>query len=319
MNYTKDFLIGLYRQMVLIRRFEERVKYLFLEGVMPGTIHQSQGQEAVAVGVCAALEANDVITSTHRPHGHALAKGVGVEPLMHELFGKVSGCCRGKGGSMHVGDLNKGMVPAIAIVGAGVPVATGIALSFQMRKERRLAVCFTGDGAVNEGAFHEGVNMGAIWSLPVLYVIENNRYAASTPIQSAVRVKNLSERASGYGIPGVTVDGNDVLAVFESAREAALRAHSGGGPTLIEALTYRITGHSRRDPCNYQPEEERRTAIEKEPIRRFAQRLLSHETADQAELDRIGSEVDVEIEDAVRSAMAAPDPAPQDAFEDLYA
>ncbi|MFN0169317.1 MAG: thiamine pyrophosphate-dependent dehydrogenase E1 component subunit alpha [Bryobacteraceae bacterium] len=319
MGYDTGFLIRLYRQMLLIRQFEERVKYLFLEGVMPGTIHQYQGQEAVAVGVCAALGVDDVITSTHRPHGHALAKGVGVEPLMHELFGKITGCCRGKGGSMHVGDLEKGMVPAIAIVAAGVPVATGIALSFRMRKEPRVAVCFMGDGAVNEGAFHEGVNMGAIWSLPVLYVIENNLYSASTRIQDVVKVKNLAERASGYGIPGVTIDGNDVLAMYETTVEAVDRARSGGGPTLIEALTYRITGHSRRDPCNYQPEDERRQAVEREPIKRFAAKLLAGGVAEAADLERIREQVDGEIENAVRSAMAAPDPAPEAALEDVYA
>jgi pyruvate dehydrogenase E1 component alpha subunit len=318
MNYDSEFLLSLYRKMVLIRQFEERVKYLFLEGVMPGTIHQYQGQEAIAVGVCSALGPDDVITSTHRPHGHAIAKGVGIESLMHELFGKATGCCGGKGGSMHVGDLDKGMLPAIAIVGGNVPIGTGMALAFRMKKEPRVAVCFMGDGAVNEGAFHEGVNMGAIWSLPVLYVIENNLYSASTPIADTVRLKHLSDRATGYGIPGVTVDGNDVLAVYEAAREAAERARTGGGPTLMEALTYRITGHSRRDACNYQPEPERKTAIEKEPIRRFAAVLLAAGTASQTVLDGIRAEVDAEIERAVASAMSAPDPPPEAALEDLY-
>jgi pyruvate dehydrogenase E1 component alpha subunit len=174
-DYDAEFALSLYEKMSLIRQFEERVKYLFLEGIMPGTIHQCQGQEAVAVGVCSALDPDDVITSTHRPHGHAIARGLSVESIMHELFGKVTGCCRGKGGSMHIGDLEKGMAPAIAIVGGGIPVATGIAMAFKMKKEARVAVCFMGDGATNQGAFHEGVNMGAIWSLPVVYVIENNR------------------------------------------------------------------------------------------------------------------------------------------------
>jgi pyruvate dehydrogenase E1 component alpha subunit len=313
------FLLRLYRQMVLIRRFEERVKYLFLEGVMPGTIHQYQGQEAIAVGVCEALGPDDVITSTHRPHGHALAKGIPAEALMHELFGKATGCCRGKGGSMHVGDLAHGMVPAIAIVGGGVPVATGVALAFRMRREPRVAVCFMGDGAVNEGAFHEGVNIGAIWSLPVVYVIENNLYSASTPICQTTRLARLSDRAAGYGIPGVTVDGNDVLGVYEVASEAVERARAGGGPTLVELLTYRITGHSRRDPCLYQPEEERRQAAEREPIGRFAARLTADGVATQEALEAIGADVDAEIEAAVRSAMAAPDPAPEDALEGLWA
>ena len=318
MEHNPDFLISLYRQMLLIRMFEERVKYLFLEGIMPGTIHQYQGQEAIAVGVCSALDGNDVITSTHRPHGHALARGVGVEPVMHELFGKETGCCRGRGGSMHVGDLEKGMAPAIAIVGGGVPIATGMALAFKMKKEPRVAVCFMGDGAVNEGAFHEGVNMGAIWSLPVVYVIENNRYSASTPITQTTRVKNLSDRAAAYGIPGVTIDGNDVVGVHETARDAIDRARSGQGPTLIEALTYRITGHSRRDPCNYQPEEERKQALEREPIKRFGEWLLAEGQADQATLDGVRIDIETEIEAAVQSAMAEPDPEPEDALAGLF-
>jgi pyruvate dehydrogenase E1 component alpha subunit len=318
MDYDPQFLISLYRKMLLIRQFEERVKYLFLEGIMPGTIHQYQGQEAIAVGVCSALEPDDVITSTHRPHGHALAKGLTVESLMHELFGKSTGCCGGKGGSMHVGDLEKGMVPAVAIVGGGLPIATGIALAFKMKKESRVAVAFMGDGAVNEGAFHEAVNMGAIWSLPVVYVIENNLYSASTPIFEMVRLKKLADRAAGYGLPGVTIDGNNVLQVFATARQVVQRARAGEGPTLVECLTYRITGHSRRDPCNYQPEEERKEALKKEPIRRFADYLLSGGMIDQAGLDGIRAEVDSEIERAVESALAAPDPKPEDALEGVF-
>ncbi len=318
MAYDRQFLLSLYRKMTLIRQFEERVKYLFLEGVMPGTIHQYQGQEAVAVGVCSALEAHDVITSTHRPHGHALARGLTVESLLHELFGKTTGCCKGKGGSMHIGDLSKGMVPAIAIVAGAVPMGTGIALAFKMKQEPRIAVSFVGDGAVNEGAFHEGVNMGAVWSLPILYVIENNYYSASTPIFEMVRVKKLSDRAACYGMPGVTIDGNDVLSVYETARAAAERARRGEGPTLIECMTYRITGHSRRDPCNYQPEEERKLALEKEPIRSFASSLLSQGIASESDLEAIRREIEAEIEKAVKSAMAAPDPQPEQALEDLY-
>jgi pyruvate dehydrogenase E1 component alpha subunit len=270
------------------------------------------------VGVCSALNSDDVITSTHRPHGHALAKGLTVESLMHELFGKTTGCCCGKGGSMHVGDLEKGMVPAIAIVAGGVPVATGIAFSFKYRKEPRVAVSFMGDGAVNEGAFHEAVNMGAIWSLPVVYVVENNLYSASTPIFEMVRLKRLSDRAAGYGIPGVTVDGNDVLEVFETARKAIERARNGEGPTLVECMTYRITGHSRRDPCNYQPEEERKEALQREPLRRLTEYLLTGGWIDEAALEGIRADIDAEIERAVQSALAAPDPRPEAALEDVF-
>jgi len=219
---------------------------------------------------------------------------------------------------MHIGDLEKGMVPAIAIVGGNVPVATGVALAFKMKKEPRVAVSFMGDGATNEGAFHEGVNMGAIWSLPVVYVIENNLYSASTPIKQTTRVKKLSDRAAAYGIPGVTIDGNDVLEVHETARDAINRARGGGGPTLIECMTYRITGHSRRDACHYQPEAERKRALENEPLKRFPKYLLSNSTATQDELDAVRTEIDAEIEAAVESAMSAPDPKPEDALEGLF-
>ncbi len=318
MEHDAEFLVSLYRQMLLIRRFEERVKYLFLEGIMPGTIHQYNGQEAIAVGVCAALEDGDLITSTHRPHGHAIARGLSPESIMHELFGKTTGCCRGRGGSMHVGDCEKGMVPGIAIVGGGVPIATGIALGFKMQGRSNVAVCFMGDGAVNEGAFHEGVNMGSIWSLPVVYVIENNRYSASTPIEDMVNVEKLSDRACAYGIPGVTIDGNDPLEVYETGRAAVERARSGEGPTLVEALTYRITGHSRRDPCDYQPEEERERAAELEPLGRFQEKLLAEDVLDQDGLDEIEDEVQGEVERAVQTAMEAPDPAPEDALKGLF-
>jgi TPP-dependent pyruvate/acetoin dehydrogenase alpha subunit len=316
--YERDFLLRLYRRMVLIRHFEERVKLLFLEGIMPGTIHQYQGQEACGVGVCAALEPADVITTTHRPHGHCIAKGMDVREMMAELFGRTTGCCRGKGGSMHMGDLARGVVPAVAIVGGGVPIATGVALAFKMKAEKRVAVCFMGDGAANEGAFHEGVNMGAIWNLPVVYVVENNLYGASTPVGMVFKTETIAERGRAYGIPGETIDGNDVLKVYEAARRAVDRARSGGGPTLLELATYRITGHSRRDPCLYQGEEERKRAIENEPIRRFEAYLLAEVIADRSALDRLRGEVDEEIGSAVQYAMASPEPEPGDALKGLF-
>jgi TPP-dependent pyruvate/acetoin dehydrogenase alpha subunit len=318
-QYDSAFLLDLYRKMVLIRRFEERVKYLFLEGIMPGTIHQCQGQEATAVGVCAALGPEDVIASTHRPHGHCIAKGLSVDAMMAELFGRVTGCCKGKGGSMHMGDLAAGVLPAIAIVGGNIPIATGMALAFKMTgARRRVAVSFMGDGATNEGAFHEGVNMGAIWNLPVLYVVENNRYGASTPVRMVMKAANIADRAVAYGIPGVTVDGNDVLAVYEAATAAVARARDGGGPTLLELLTYRITGHSRRDPALYQPEEEKKAALANEPIGRFRRVLLAVPGLDPAKLQAIEEDVDREIEAAVTAAQAAPFPQPEDLYQDLF-
>jgi TPP-dependent pyruvate/acetoin dehydrogenase alpha subunit len=317
-EYSTDFLLGLYRKMLLIRKFEDRVKFLFLEGVMPGTIHQYQGEEACAVGVCACLQPGDIVTSTHRPHGHALARGLSVQEMMDELFGKVSGCCKGKGGSMHMGNFDKGMVPAIAIVGGGIPVATGLGFGSKMLGDGTVAVCFMGDGATNEGAFHEGVNMGAIWDLPVLYVVENNLYGASTPVGSVMRTKTIADRACAYGIPGLRVDGNDVLKVYEAAEKACERARKGEGPTLLELVTYRITGHSRRDPALYQPDGEKKKALEDEPIGRFARQLTGMSNVKQEDLDKIDAELDDEIEKAVQAAMSAPDPKPEDALEDVF-
>ncbi|MBN1437249.1 MAG: thiamine pyrophosphate-dependent dehydrogenase E1 component subunit alpha [Sedimentisphaerales bacterium] len=317
-KYSLEFLLEMYRKMVLIRQFEDRVKFLFLEGIMPGTIHQCQGQEASAVGVCMALNEDDVITSTHRPHGHAIAKGVSIQSMMDELFGKITGCCKGKGGSMHIGDLDKGMIPAVAIVGGNIPLATGAALAFKMRKEKRVAVSFMGDGATNEGAFHEAVNMGAIWNLPVLYVVENNLYGASTPVGMVVRTKNISDRAAIYDIPGVTVDGNDPIAVYEAAQEAVARARRGEGPTLLELMTYRITGHSRRDPALYQPKDEKQRAKENEPIGRFRKYLVGNDLTSADVLDKIDAEIEEEIEKVVVQAQKAADPKPEDALEDMF-
>src|SRR5260221_13536845 len=228
--YERDFLLGLYRRMLLIRQFEGRVKSLFLEGIMPGTIHQCQGQEATAVGVCAALKENDFITSTFRGHGHALAKGLTVQEMLDELFGAITGCCKGKGGSMHIGNLEKGMIPGIAIVAGGIPVATGMALAFKMRKTRQVVACFFGDGGVAEGAFHEAVNMAALWRLPVLFVCENNLYGASTRIDRVMKNTTVSDRAASYGFRGETVDGNDLLVVYEAALRPVEECLAGLGP-----------------------------------------------------------------------------------------
>jgi TPP-dependent pyruvate/acetoin dehydrogenase alpha subunit len=317
-QYSEAFLHKLYRQMITIRHFEERVKYLFLEGALPGTIHQCHGQEACAVGVCAALEKDDVITTSHRPHGHCLAKGMSPHEMMAELFGKATGCCKGKGGSMHMGNLDVGVIPAIAIVGGNIPVAGGAALAFKLRGERRVAISFMGDGAVNEGIFHEALNMAALWDLPAVFVVENNLYGASTHVGLVVRTETIAERADIYKMPGARVDGNDPLAVYESAREAVRRARDGEGPTLLELMTYRITGHSRRDPCLYQPDGERKAALANEPIGRFREFLLAKGFATRDQLDGIAKAVELEIEDAVNTATGAPDPEPEDALRDVY-
>jgi TPP-dependent pyruvate/acetoin dehydrogenase alpha subunit len=318
-SYERGFLLDLCERMVLVREFEERVKYLFLEGTMPGTIHQCQGQEATAVGICAALKPNDYITSTFRGHGHALAKGLTVQELLDELFGAVTGCCKGKGGSMHVGNMDKGMVPGIAIVGGGIPLAAGMALAFAMQKSQQVVACFFGDGAVAEGAFHEGVNMAAIWNLPVIFVCENNLYGASTRIDKVMKNPKISDRAASYGFRGETVDGNDVLAVHAAAERAVAECRAGQGPVLLELLTYRRTGHSRRDPCHYQAKDEREAWFARDPIERFAQRLLARDDITQPDLDGIRTRVDQEIETAVANAKRAPQPTAADVATDVLA
>jgi pyruvate dehydrogenase E1 component alpha subunit len=317
--FSRDFLVSLHRRMVSIREFEEGVKFLFLEGSMPGTIHQCQGQEATAVGVCAALEEGDYITSTFRGHGHALAKGLSTDELLCELFGAASGCCRGKGGSMHVGNMSKGMVPGIAIVAGGIPLAAGMALGLKMQKSRQIVACFFGDGAVAEGAFHEGVNLAAIWDLPVLLVCENNLYGASTRLDGVMRNPRIADRAAGYGIEGHQVDGNDVLAVYEAARSAVDRCRRGGGPILLELLTYRRTGHSRRDTCQYQPEAERAEWFSRDPIDRLERTIRDRGLAGQAELDAVRAEIQANFQKAVESARRQPMPALDDLTTDVHA
>jgi TPP-dependent pyruvate/acetoin dehydrogenase alpha subunit len=316
-RYDRSFLLGLYERMILIREFEEGVKYLFLEGSMPGTIHQCQGQEATAVGVCAALDEGDFITSTFRGHGHALAKGLSVRELLFELFGASTGCCRGKGGSMHVGNMDKGMVPGIAIVAGGIPLAAGMALALKMQKRPGVIGCFFGDGAVAEGAFHEGVNLAAIWDLPVIFVCENNLYGASTRIDQVMRGGSVADRAPAYGINGRAVDGNDVLAVYEAARGAAFECRGGRGPVLLELLTYRRTGHSRRDACQYQPQGERDAWLARDPIDRLSRVLVDHGLAEQSELERVRARVRAEFELAVEEARRQPLPAVNELTADV--
>jgi pyruvate dehydrogenase E1 component alpha subunit len=317
--YEKSFLLSLYQRMVLIREFEERVKFLFLEGAMPGTIHQCQGQEATATGVCACLNPDDWITSTFRGHGHALAKGLTPREMMDELFGARTGCCKGKGGSMHMGNMQKGMAPAIAIVAGGIPLAAGMALAFKLRASPQVVACFFGDGAVAEGAFHEGLNMAALWKLPVLFVCENNLYGASTHVSKVMLDTQISHRAAHYGFSGQTVDGNDVLAVYEAARHAVAQCRAGNGPVLLELLTYRRTGHSRRDTCSYQPKEERQLWFSRDPLDRFASFLSQRPDISQADLDQVKSAAEQQINQAVEMAQKAPLPGPEELLQDVFA
>ncbi|MEM2960706.1 MAG: thiamine pyrophosphate-dependent dehydrogenase E1 component subunit alpha [Candidatus Bathyarchaeia archaeon] len=312
-------LIEMYKKMLEIRYFEERVNYLFLEGVVPGTIHLYTGQEATAVGVCSSLRKDDFIISTHRPHGHYIAKGGNIERLMAEILGKNTGCCKGKGGSMHACDFSAGVGPAIAIVSANVPISAGMALSFKMKGTDQVVACFFGDGAVNHGMWHEGVNIAAVWRLPVIFVCENNLYAATTHVSKVILLERIAERAKAYGIPGVTVDGNDVLAVREAAEEAVSRARRGHGPTLIECLTYRHGGHSRSDPGTYRPKKEVEEWLKKDPIPRFRAKLIEMGVITEKDAVEIEKEILEEIERAVKFAKESPMPKPEEALEDIYA
>jgi TPP-dependent pyruvate/acetoin dehydrogenase alpha subunit len=309
--------LDLYRRMQLIRRFEERVYLLYLQGEIPGTLHQSQGQEAVAVGVCDVLRRTDWITSTHRPHGHALAKGVDLRAAMAELFGKATGCCGGKGGSMHLGDPSVGMLPAIAIVGGGNTVVTGLGLAFKLMRTDQVAVCFFGEGASNEGAFHEGLNFAAVQHLPIVFACENNLYGASTPFHQVSLVPDVASRAAAYGVRGEIVDGMDVLAVREAAGRAVAEAREGSGPVLLEFKTYRFAGHSRGDVKGYRSREEEALWTERDPIVRVRAGLTS--TLDEAVLDAMDAQVEAALDDAIEFARQSPLPRAEDALTDAYA
>ncbi len=316
---TNDLKLAMYRSMVLCRTFEDRVNSLFLQGRMPGTIHQSQGQEACAVGVCFALRQNDLLTSTHRPHSHAVARGVGVKSLMAELFAKKTGCCKGKGGSMHVGDPEMGMLPAIAIVGGGIPLATGYAFALKYLKQDNVVACFFGDGAANIGTFHESINMAAIWDLPVLFICENNKYGASTAVEKTMKLEHIADRAAAYGIPGRTVDGNNVETVYRVTTEAAARARAGKGPTLLELETYRFVGHSRSDPGHYRPKGELEEWKKDDPIIRFEAAALANGLLQTQKIEAIKLGAEGEVEEAVAFAEQSPGPEPEDCLTDVYA
>lgn len=299
-----ELAIELYRRMALIREFEQRVNKLFLQGKIPGTIHLSHGQEACAVGATAALRDDDWITITHRGHGQALAKGMSPRSMMAELFAKDTGCCRGHGGSLHVGDIEVGALPAIAIVGAAVPIAAGLAYGFRAQGTDRVVLSFFGDGAVGEGDTHEGLNLAALWQLPVVYLCENNLYSISTHLSAQTRAHCIAEFAAPYRMPAVTVDGNDVTAVLEATREAVDRARQGGGPTLVECLTYRQGGHKRDDPATYRPHEEVDRWLARDPLDRLRDALEAEGLA--AEIEWADRAVVEMIDDAVEFAEGSP-------------
>ncbi|MDR7481847.1 MAG: thiamine pyrophosphate-dependent dehydrogenase E1 component subunit alpha [Armatimonadota bacterium] len=305
--------------MLLIRAFEEQAELLFTQGRVHGTMHLSVGQEAVAAGVCAALRPNDYILSTHRGHGHCLAKGADVRGMMAEFLGKATGLCRGRGGSMHIADVEGGNLGANGIVAGGLPIATGVGLSIQLRRSGQVCVAFFGDGAANEGAFHEALNLAAIWRLPVVFVCENNQYAMSMPAGRSMNVERVSQRACAYGIPGETTDGMDVLAVHAAAAAAIARARAGDGPTLLECLTYRYKGHSKSDLQRYRTRDEVEAWRQRDPIVRFRQWLLAEGLLTAEAADELAREARAVIEDALRFAEASPEPDPTTLLDDVYA
>lgn len=318
MALTKKRLIDMYKQMVRIRKFEQRIVELFAKAKIPGFVHTSIGEEAIPVGTCSCLNRDDYMTSTHRGHGHLLAKGGDMSLMMAELFGKETGYCKGKGGSMHIADLDLGILGANGLVGGGITIATGAGLSAKMRGTKQVTVCFFGDGASNQGAFHEGLNLASIWDLPVLYICENNLYALSTPHSQHQRIQNISDRAVAYGIPGVSIDGNDVMGVYEVVGEAVKRARKGAGPTLIECKTYRHRGHEEGDAEVYRTKEEVREWFKKDPISRFEKELRRRAMLSDETIQAIEKDVDKEIDEAVRFAEESPEPRPELVVEDVY-
>ena len=320
-NYNKKQLLGFYETMYMMRRFEEEVFEFYKKGMMPGLAHLYLGEEAVATGVCAALKADDYIGSTHRGHGHLVARGAQIDKMMAEILGKVTGYSKGKGGSMHIMAMDKGILGANGIVGGEIPIATGAAYSAKYRGTDQVAVSFFGDSASNEGTFHESINMAAAWSLPIVYVIENNLYGISVDIRDVTNTPNLADRAKGYNIPGVVVDGMDVLAVHQAAEEAVKRARKGGGPTLIECKTYRWQGHHVGDPGTYRSrkdENEKESWMAKCPVTTFRKKLVS-DNCTEKELQSIEAAVEKEIQAAVKFAQESPYPDIEEAFTDIFA
>jgi pyruvate dehydrogenase E1 component alpha subunit len=315
----------LLRQMFTIRAFEEMAEQLYTLGKIHGTMHLSIGMEASAVGSIAALRQDDLILSTHRGHGHCIAKGADLKLMMAEFMGKECGYCRGRGGSMHIADVDGGNLGANGVVGGGVATAMGVGLGLKMQKRDsdpgtgRIILCFFGDGAANLGPFHESLNMAAIWKLPVVYVCENNQYAMSFSVKRAFAIERISDRAAAYGMPGETVDGNDLLAVYEAVGRAVARARAGEGPSLVENVTYRWRGHSKSDANRYRTREEIAAWQEKCPIKRFHTRLVEEGVITEEEAKRVEQEAYAAIEDAVEFAESCPEPEVATIEEGVYA
>ncbi|MEY8843999.1 thiamine pyrophosphate-dependent dehydrogenase E1 component subunit alpha [Bacillus safensis] len=316
---TKEKAIWMYQKMQEIRQFEDRVHALFTKGILPGFVHLYAGEEAVAVGVCAHLNEKDSITSTHRGHGHCIAKGCDLKGMMAEIYGKATGLCKGKGGSMHIADFDKGMLGANGIVGGGFPLACGAALTAKYKKTENVSVCFFGDGANNQGTFHEGINLAAIWKLPVIFIAENNGYGEATPFSYASSCKSIVDRAAGYNIPGIQVDGKDVMAVYQAAEQAIERAKNGEGPTLIECMTYRNYGHFEGDAQRYKTNQEKTEhQEERDAITLFKNELIKQQLLTNGELSNIEAAVTEAIDEAVQFSEESEYPDQTELLTDVY-
>jgi len=317
-TYSRDALVGALKKMFLIRKFEEGAEESYTRGLIHGTMHLSIGQEASAVGSCMSLTDSDKITSTHRGHGHCVAKNADLGRMFAEFFGKETGYCRGRGGSMHIADVEKGNLGANGIVGGGLPIAVGAALTAKRLGTGDVTICFFGDGANNEGAFHEALNMASVWKLPVVFVCENNKYGMSTSTERSTSVKNIAERAASYSMPGTTVDGNDFSAVAEAVDRAVARARAGEGPSLVENLTYRWRGHSKSDRNRYRTKEEIADWMERDPIKNMAKMLVAHKIVTTEEVTALEEEAENIIRDAIEFAANSPSPKIEEATRFVY-
>ncbi len=319
MNADKKTLVDLYKRTLKVRLFEEKVWDLFGQNLIPGTLHLYLGQEAVAAGVTAALKKTDWIQSTHRGHGHVVAKGANMNAAMAELLGKKTGSCKGKGGSMHITQFDVGVLGATGVVASGIPIAVGAALSAKMRKANEVVACFFGDGASNNGTFGESLNMAAIWKLPVIFIVENNLYAMGTPIKLTCPSQDIAARAEGYCIPSTVVDGNNALEVYEATVKAVERARKGEGPSLIECKTYRMRGHSRFDPAKYRPPEEVEFWMSKDAVEIIKKIAIENGALTEKETEKIRNKLQKEVDKAADFAIKSDYPAPEEALEDVFA
>ena len=311
-------LTSMLETMLKIRMFEENIVKLFKAGELPGWLHVYIGEEAVATGVCLNLTIKDYVTSTHRGHGHCIAKGANIKNMMAELYGKKTGCCSGRGGSMHISDASVGILGANGIVGGGIPIATGAALGCQYLKEGRIVVSFFGDGASDEGSFHESLNLASIWKLPVIYVCENNLYAETNPLNMHLNVENIADRARAYNIPGIIVDGMDVIDVYNKINKVASDIRNGDGPVLVEAKTYRYRGHYEGDPEVYRTKEEVNEWKMKDPILKLEEKIIKERILTLSEIENIKKVVQNEIEEAIEFGRKSPEPLKEEAMDNVY-